>query len=289
MYTQAFERLYLANKIRRDSAIRILKMWNFLSCLAGADVTLGVADHVRQRFDVSPLEMDEPVRMLQDPPPHVRYVLSPLFHRPFVPLLCLQLGYTGKETKSKPSNQRGLPSPPHPPLLLLHHGPNSLQRLRQYQASEAKIARTQQLKEMEVFKQADEGSDVTKASVLMFVTTESTMWAACNDIHANRLKEATELWDKALQRKLTWAYLMAPVYAPEDRPAYIESLVELVFGHTFMKKTMLFKMYDSDGSTKLCLNTLKSMRLGPQRMGMILKIESKCVYIYMYKGGRRQG
>jgi len=84
MYTQAFERLYLANKIRRDSAIRILKMWNFLSCLAGADVTLGVADHVRQRFDVSPLEMDEPVRMLQDPPPHVRYVLSPLFHRPFV-------------------------------------------------------------------------------------------------------------------------------------------------------------------------------------------------------------
>jgi len=147
--------------------------------------------------------------------------------------------------------------------------------MQQYQASEAKEARTQELKESAIFKRENEGSDATKASVLMFVTTESTMWACCNDIHANRLKEATELWDKALQCKLTWAYLMAPVYAPEDRPAYMDSLVELTLGHTVMKKTTLFKMYDSDGSTKLCLNTLKSMRLGPKRMGMILKIESK--------------
>lgn len=160
--------------------------------------------------------------------------------------------------------------------------------MRQYQESEAKQARTQQLKETEVFKRENEGSDVTKASVLMFVTTESTMWAACNDIHANRLKEATELWDKALQRKLTWAYLMAPVYAPEDRPLYIESLVEMTFGHTFMKKTMLFKMYDSDGSTKLCLNTIKTIRLGPQRMGIILKIESKYGW-HRRRRGRERG
>ena len=72
MYAQSFEKLYLAGNIRRESAVRVLKMWNFLSCLAGADVTLGVAEHVRERFDISPLEMDEPMRMLQDPPPHVR-------------------------------------------------------------------------------------------------------------------------------------------------------------------------------------------------------------------------
>lgn len=174
--------------------------------------------------------------------------------------------------------------PPHPPTPLYPrpNGPHSMQRLRQYQGSEAKRARTQQLKELEVFKRADAGSDVTNTSVLMFVTTESTMWAASNDIHANRLKEATELWDKALQRKLTWAYLMAPIYAPEDRQTYFESLVEMTFGHTVMTKTEIFKMYDIDGTTKLCLNTAKSMLLGPNRMGLIFKVESKC-------GDRRRG
>jgi hypothetical protein len=72
MYTQAFERLYLANHILRETAIKVLKMWDFLSCLAGADVTLGVASHVRDRFDISPLELEEPMRLIQDPPPHVR-------------------------------------------------------------------------------------------------------------------------------------------------------------------------------------------------------------------------
>ena len=72
MYTQAFERLRLTGKIRRDSAIRVLKMWSFLSCLAEADMTLGVAEHVRRRFDISPLELEEPIGLVQSPPPHVR-------------------------------------------------------------------------------------------------------------------------------------------------------------------------------------------------------------------------
>jgi len=72
MYTQAFERLYLGNHILRETAIKVLKMWDFLSCLAGADVTLGVAEHVRERFNISPLEMEEPMRLVYDPPPHVR-------------------------------------------------------------------------------------------------------------------------------------------------------------------------------------------------------------------------
>lgn len=84
----AFERLFLAGKIRRHSALRILKMWDFLSCLAEADVTLGVAEHIRRRFDISPTELEEPMRMLEDPPPHVRYVPRPLLP-PFTTILRL--------------------------------------------------------------------------------------------------------------------------------------------------------------------------------------------------------
>jgi hypothetical protein len=72
MYTKAFEKLYLANKIRRDSALRVLKMWHFLSCLAGADTTLGLADHIRQRFDITLLEMEDSSSLVHSPPPHVR-------------------------------------------------------------------------------------------------------------------------------------------------------------------------------------------------------------------------
>ena len=72
MYKYAFEKLYLAGKIRRESAVRVLKMWNFLSCLAAADVTLGVAEHVRQRFDIQHLELEEPMSVLTNPPLYVR-------------------------------------------------------------------------------------------------------------------------------------------------------------------------------------------------------------------------
>lgn len=72
MYTQTFEKLFLANNIRRERAIRVLKIWNFLSSLAEADVTLGVAKHVQRRFNISPLELEEPTYLIQNPPPHVR-------------------------------------------------------------------------------------------------------------------------------------------------------------------------------------------------------------------------
>lgn len=72
MYLLAWEKLYSAGKIKRKSAIRVLKMWSFLSCLAEADVTLGVADHIRKRFDVAPLEMEDPMRLIHAPPRHVQ-------------------------------------------------------------------------------------------------------------------------------------------------------------------------------------------------------------------------
>ena len=125
----------------------------------------------------------------------------------------------------------------------------SLQRLRQYQGSEAKQARTQQLKELDIFKRADEHP----GSVLMFVMNESTMWAVCNDAFAARLEAATELWDKALQRKLTWAYLMAPIYAPEDRQQFFNLVAEMIFGHLPVKMTMLCRIYENDGTSHLCL------------------------------------
>ena len=72
MFRQSFEKLYLEGKIGRESSVRILKMWDFLSCLAEADVTMGMAEHIRERFDISPLELEEPTGLIQSPPPHVR-------------------------------------------------------------------------------------------------------------------------------------------------------------------------------------------------------------------------
>lgn len=72
MYTQAFEKLFWAGKIRRDTAVKVLKMWDFLSCLAEADITLGVAEHVRRRFDVAAIELEDPMRLVQAPPLYVR-------------------------------------------------------------------------------------------------------------------------------------------------------------------------------------------------------------------------
>jgi len=87
--------------------------------------------------------------------------------------------------------------PSSPPFLPLSLSPDSIQRLRQYQESNAKTARTQQLKQTAAFRQHDDGSG---ASVLMLCSQGATMWAVANDAYASRLQGATELWDKALQR-----------------------------------------------------------------------------------------
>jgi len=160
---------------------------------------------------------------------------------------------------------------------------DSQQRLRYFQASEAKQARTQQLKETEIYKRENEGAEALNAAVLMFVTTESTMWAACNDVHTSRLQGATELWDKALQRKMIWAYLMAPIYATEDRQQLFDLLAQMVFGHSSIKLTMLVRMYANDGTSNLYLSSVRTMRLGPQTTGLIFKTEGK------KKGERQRG
>ena len=109
MYTQAFEKLYFAGKILRESALRVLKMWEFLSCLAEADVTLGMAEHVQKRFNISPFELEDPMRMAQDPPLYVRYV--------FLPSHATEASGEKKEMRGLPT-ERLYQSPPHSPSLL---------------------------------------------------------------------------------------------------------------------------------------------------------------------------
>ena len=150
-----------------------------------------------------------------------------------------------------------------------------MQRLRQFQAHEAKQARTQQLKETEFYKRENEGAEASGAAVLMFVTSESAMWAASNSVHTHNVQGATELWDKALQRQMIWAYLMAPIYAPEDRQQYFDLLAEMFFGHSMVKLTSLVRIYNHDGTSKLCLSCARTVRLGPHAVGMIFKTEGK--------------
>lgn len=132
MYLLAWENMYWAGQIKRKCAIRVLKMWSFLSCLAEADVTLGVADHIRKRFDIAPLEMEDPMRLVHAPPLHVQ-----------------------------------------------------LQRFRQYQGSEARLARTRQLKQLKNYRLHDNGSG---ASVLMICSQGDHMWAVNNDVYSARMQ-----------------------------------------------------------------------------------------------------
>jgi hypothetical protein len=150
-----------------------------------------------------------------------------------------------------------------------------MQRLRLFQAHEAKQARTQQLKEMEIFKRANEGAEASNAAVLIFVTTEATMWAASNDYFAGQMREATELWDKALQKQMIWAYLLAPIYATEDRQQLFDLLAEMIFGHSVFRQTTFVRMYENNGTSNLCLNSAMKIRLGPHAHGMVFKCEGK--------------
>jgi hypothetical protein len=149
---------------------------------------------------------------------------------------------------------------------------HSIQRLRQFQDNQAKQARTQQLKQTAAFRQHDDGSG---ASVLMLCSQGASLWAVANDAYAARLQGATELWDKALQRQLIWAYLMAPIYAPEDRQQFFDLVAEMIFGHLPVKMTMLCRIYENDGTSHLCLESLQSVILAPGMPGLLFKTESK--------------
>jgi hypothetical protein len=128
---------------------------------------------------------------------------------------------------------------------------------------------------MEFYKRENDGSEALDASVLMFVTSGSTMWAAANDSFTARLQEATDMWDKALRRKVMWSFLMAPIYAHEDRKLFIDTVVGMVFSHKLTKLTMLLKIYIKDGSTQLYLVSARNMQLcaKPETNALIFKTE----------------
>lgn len=150
-----------------------------------------------------------------------------------------------------------------------------MQRLRQFQTNEAKQARTQQLKEMEIYKRENEGAEASETALLMFVVSGPAMWAASNEVHARRVQGATELWDKALQRQLIWAYLVAPIYATEDRQQFFDLLAEMNFGHSPTKLTSFVRIFDNDSTCTLCLSSVRTLRLGPHIHAMIYKAEGK--------------
>ena len=52
-------------------------------------------------------------------------------------------------------------------------------------------------------------------------------------------------------------------------------LAEIVFGHSIIKLTTFIRIYANDGTSKLCLSSVRTMRLGPQTTGIIFKTQGK--------------
>lgn len=150
--------------------------------------------------------------------------------------------------------------------------PISTQRLRLYLTNEARQARTQQLKETAVFKQHDNGSG---ASVLMLDLQSNSMWPVSNEGFAACLRGPEELWDKALERKLMWSYLMAPLHAHQDRQLYIDTMAEMAFANEPRKLVLLVKMYTRDGKTDLYLTTVRRVEMGEGKAGLIFTQEGE--------------
>jgi hypothetical protein len=101
------------------------------------------------------------------------------------------------------------------------------------------------------------------------------MWAVCNDAFAARLDGATELWDKALQRKVLWSYLMAPLYAHQDRQLYLDTMAEVVFANEPRKLVLLLKMYTREGKTSLYLTTVRRVVMGEGKAALIFTTEGE--------------
>jgi len=68
---------------------------------------------------------------------------------------------------------------------------------------------------------------------------------------------------------------MAPIYAPEVRQQFFDTVAEMIFGHLPVKMTMLVKIYENDGTSKLCLESLQTIILAPGMPGLLFKTEGK--------------
>jgi len=76
---------------------------------------------------------------------------------------------------------------------------------------------------------------------------------------------------------------MAPIYAPEDRQQFIDTVVAMIFGENNLKVTMLMRIYEYDGTSKLCLESLLTFQKAGMH-GLIFKTESK-----YQRDGKREG
>ena len=75
------------------------------------------------------------------------------------------------------------------------------------------------------------------------------------------------------------------VYAPEDRQQFIDTVVGMIFRENNVRITMLMRMSEHDGTSKLCLQSLLTFQEAGMH-GLIFKTESKCEG---GKEGRRDG
>ena len=109
----------------------------------------------------------------------------------------------------------------------------------------------------------------------MLTLQTNFMWAVCNDALAARLDGATELWDKAQQRKVMWAYLMAPIYAHQDRQLYLDTMAEMTFANEPRKLVLLLKIYTREGKTDLHLTTVRRVVMGEGKTALIFTTEGE--------------
>ena len=93
-----------------------------------------------------------------------------------------------------------------------------------------------------------------------------------------------QIFSPPLNPSLPSFSFLPAVYAPEDRQQFIDTVVGMIFHQNNFKITMLMRMSEHDGTSKLCLESLLTFQEAGMH-GLIFKTESKC----NGREGRRDG
>ncbi len=129
---------------------------------------------------------------------------------------------------------------------------------------------TRELMESEAFKQEDDGT----SCVLMTLTQGFQVWSASNGQFSRLIRHTQDLWGDIVERKLLWMFLLAPLFAHEDRAVFFEMTVAMFFStEPHRRMTQLMKICTSDGEIKLYLLTIKRLFLPDGRSGIVYRFE----------------
>ena len=72
LYLQSFNRMLEEGNVDLYHVRRACMAWRAFSCMAGSDVTLGVADVILKKTNLGLIDLEDPSALLLDRPPHVR-------------------------------------------------------------------------------------------------------------------------------------------------------------------------------------------------------------------------